>query len=125
MLWILSVLILVVVLYQAELAQSFHNKLEIIIFKTADFLQGSESSRFTLAHLESNVKTVISNLLSVSSDHILISAVKSPVFRGVYGYLLKAEKNFLTVCDDLGELEYFLIASHYFSHKFSSPLIKS
>ena len=83
MLRILAVLILIVPLYETKLSQSFQNCLQMIVIIACQFFHLSESLRLTLAHHESCVETVLCDVLAVSPDDVLITAVKAPVLRRI------------------------------------------
>ena len=123
MLRILAVLVLVVPLDETELAQSLQDCLQMIVIVTRQLFHLRESLRLTLAHLESSIQTILCDVLAVSPDDVLISAVESPVFRRILGRLLKSEEDLFTVSDDLRELEDLLVVAQLFSlfcHTFPS-----
>ena len=83
MLRILAILVLIVPLDETELAQSLQNCLQMIVIIACQFFHLFESPRLALSHLQGCVKTILGDVLAVSSDDVLISAVKSPILRRI------------------------------------------
>ena len=113
---ILAVFVFVVPFNKSELTECFKDCLKMCILIASQLLHLCECLRLTLSHHKGRVKTVLCDIFSVSSDDVLIAAVKSPVLRRILGWFLESEEDFFTVSNDLSKLKDLLIVCQFFCH---------